>query len=188
MRSLRLVEQEVARGGYSRVYQVRHKTNSRVYAMKRISKTRYDPQKILRYVRSEKQILAELHSPFLLSLKACFQTDKCFYLITPFAPLGDLSMFLQPKSGLPQEIVQQVSAEIVVALEHIHLAGFIYGDLKPENVLVDGEGHVLLADFGFSSAFTDCQQGFQSTDEFMAPEQLLGHSVDKAVDLWSLAI
>ena len=170
------------------MYQVRHKTNSRVYAMKRISKSRYDPQKILRYVRSEKFILAELRSPFLLSLKACFQTDKCFYLITPFAPLGDLSWFLHAKTGLPSEVAQQVCAEVVVALEHIHLAGFVYGDLKPENVLVDAEGHVLLADFGLSTSLADCQQGFQSTDEFMAPEQLLGHSLDKAVDLWSLAI
>ena len=85
------------------------------------------------------------------------------------------------------EVTQWVCAEVVVALECLHDSGFVYGDLKPENILIDSEGHVLLADFGLSSSSSDGLSGFQSTDEFMAPEQLLGMPVDKAVDLWSLA-
>lgn len=153
--------------------------------MKKISKSKHDPLKTLKYVKSEQKILSESCSPFIIKLKSTFQTDRCFYMITQFAPAGDMSRYLKLKRNFSEETTKILTAEILVALEHLHSREIVYGDLKPENVLLDHEGHVLLADFGLSWHEKE-QQNYQGTDEFMAPEQILGKKVDKTVDFWAL--
>lgn len=153
--------------------------------MKRISKTKAEPQKLIRYVRSEQKILAESSNPFILKLKSSFQTDRCFYIITQFATAGDMARYLRIHRRFSEETTRVLCAEILVALEYLHQKDILYIDLKPENVLLDGEGHILLADFGLSCLAKE-PQVHQSTDEFMAPEQVSGHAIDKAVDFWAL--
>ena len=167
------------------MYLVRQKSNSRMFAMKRISKTKLDAQKTIKYVKSEKSILAEMNHPFILKLKSSFQTNRCFYMITQFAAAGDISRYLKIHRVFPQETVKILTAEILVALEYLHSCDVIYGDLKPENVLLSNDGHILLADFGLSWIGSE-QQNFQTTEEFMSPEQVLGQSVGKSIDFWAL--
>jgi serine/threonine-protein kinase Psk1 len=81
-------------------------------------------------------------------------------------------------------------AEMVLALEHLHLTvGVVYRDLKPENCLLDADGHLLLTDFGLSKVPVDdadkCKS-FSGTVEYMAPEVILGQEYGMAVDWWSL--
>lgn len=153
--------------------------------MKKVSKTKYDPAKTVKYVKSEQKILSKTVSPFVLRLKTSFQTDKCFYMVTQFAEYGDLSKYLRHYSCFREDAVQILAAEILVALQHLHNNGIIYADLKPENVLIDQDGHVLLADFGLSW-FEKEQENFQVTDEFMAPEQIQisGTHIGKPIDFW----
>lgn len=153
--------------------------------MKKISKTKFDAQKTIGFVKSEKTILSEMNSPFILKLKSSFQTNKCFYMITQFAAGGDLAQYLKIYKVFPEDTVKVLCAEIIVALEYLHAHHVVYGDLKPENILLDIEGHVLLADFGLSWIQNETQN-FQSTDEFMSPEQILGNKLNKSIDFWAL--
>lgn len=166
------------------MYLVKQKSNACTYAMKKISKSKMDPQKTLKYVRSEQKILSESASPFILKLRSSFQTQRCFYMVTQFAEAGDVARYLRIHGQFTEDTTRVLCAEILVALEYLHERNVVYGDLKPENVLLDGDGHVLLADFGLSWEEKE-QASFQATDEFMAPEQVSGHAPNKAVDFWA---
>ena len=81
------------------------------------------------------------------------------------------------------------ACELIVVLEFIHKNGYIYRDLKPENVLIDEEGHIKLTDFGLASKFTTClRKTFCGTDEYMAPEIWKRDCYDFMIDWWALGI
>ena len=87
-----------------------------------------------------------------------------------------------------EDVAQFYMAELILALQHLHRLGIIYRDLKPENVLLDGDGHVKLTDFGLSKvALSDDRANTVcGTVEYMAPEIIANLPYDKTVDWWSL--
>lgn len=95
-----------------------------------------------------------------------------------------------------EDVASFYIAELVLALEHLHSLGIIYRDLKPENCLLDAEGHILLTDFGLSKVSVDGTGGGEDgkaatmcgTVEYMAPEVLMEMRYDRTVDWWSLGI
>ncbi|XP_050235380.1 phototropin-1 [Mercurialis annua] len=107
---------------------------------------------------TEREILDMLDHPFLPALYASFQTKTHICLITDYCPGGELFMLLdrQPTKVLNEEAVRFYAAEVVVALEYLHCQGIIYRDLKPENVLIQSNGHVALTDFDLS-CLTSCK-------------------------------
>nr|AML79634.1 putative LOV domain-containing protein [Lagarostrobos franklinii] len=100
----------------------------------------------------ERQIIEMMDHPFLPTLYASFQTKTHVCLITDFAPGGELFWLLdrQPTKAIRQDAVRFYAAEVVIALEYLHCQGVVYRDLKPENVLIQRDGHVLLTDFDLS--------------------------------------
>ncbi len=105
----------------------------------------------------------QIRSPFLVPVYYAFQDPLNIYLVMHFLPGGDLHFLLQNKSALkrglrsprhmqslPESHVRFYLAEILLALEEIHSFGLVYRDLKPENVLMDSKGHVMLSDFGLA--------------------------------------
>lgn len=107
---------------------------------------------------AEREILDMLDHPFLPALYASFQTKTHICLITDYCPGGELFMLLdtQPTKVLKEDAVRFYAAEVVVALEYLHCQGIIYRDLKPENVLLQSNGHVSLTDFDLS-CLTSCK-------------------------------
>ncbi|KDP44148.1 hypothetical protein JCGZ_05615 [Jatropha curcas] len=107
---------------------------------------------------AEREILNMLDHPFLPALYASFQTKTHICLITDYCPGGELFMLLdrQPTKVLKEDAVRFYAAEVVVALEYLHCQGIIYRDLKPENVLLQSNGHVSLTDFDLS-CLTSCK-------------------------------
>nr|AML77143.1 putative LOV domain-containing protein [Tsuga heterophylla] len=100
----------------------------------------------------ERQIMGILDHPFLPTLYASFQTKTHVCLITDFAPGGELFMLVdrQPMKVLREDAVRFYAAEVVIALEYLHCQGVVYRDLKPENLLLQSDGHLLLTDFDLS--------------------------------------
>ncbi|OIW09163.1 hypothetical protein TanjilG_11301 [Lupinus angustifolius] len=107
---------------------------------------------------TEREILDMLDHPFLPALYASFQTKTHVCLITDYCPGGELFMVLdqQPKKVLKEDAARFYAAEVVIALEYLHCQGIIYRDLKPENVLIQSNGHVSLTDFDLS-CLTSCK-------------------------------
>ncbi|XP_041994153.1 serine/threonine-protein kinase D6PKL2-like [Salvia splendens] len=102
--------------------------------------------------KTEKEILEILDHPFLPKLYAAVDTPKWSCLLTEFCPGGDLHVLRQrqPCKLFPESAVRFYASEVVVALEYLHMMGIVYRDLKPENVLVRSDGHIMLTDFDLS--------------------------------------
>ncbi|XP_051120843.1 serine/threonine-protein kinase AGC1-5 [Andrographis paniculata] len=102
--------------------------------------------------RTEKEILEVLDHPFLPTLYAAIDSPKWSCLLTEFCPGGDLHVLRQrqPSKRFSDAAVRFYAAEVVAALEYIHMMGIVYRDLKPENVLIRSDGHIMLTDFDLS--------------------------------------
>lgn len=102
--------------------------------------------------KTEREILEMLDHPFLPKLYGCAENEKLTCLLTEFCPGGDLHLLRQrqPAKRFNEYAVRFYAAELVVALEYLHVLGVIYRDLKPENVLVRSDGHIMLTDFDLS--------------------------------------
>ncbi|CAA2966154.1 serine threonine- kinase D6PKL1-like [Olea europaea subsp. europaea] len=108
-------------------------------------------KKMLR-AQTEKEILEMLDHPFLPTLYAHFLTNKFSCLVMEYCPGGDLHVLRQkqPTKSFPEQAARFYVAEVLLALEYLHMLGVIYRDLKPENVLVREDGHIMLSDFDLS--------------------------------------
>ncbi|KAJ1686284.1 hypothetical protein LUZ63_017674 [Rhynchospora breviuscula] len=102
--------------------------------------------------RTEREILEMIDHPFLPRLYGVAESERWFCLLTEFCPGGDLHVLRQrqPCRRFTEPAVRFYAAEVVVALEYIHMMGIVYRDLKPENVLVRSDGHIMLTDFDLS--------------------------------------
>uniref|UniRef100_A0A0D9WPE7 Protein kinase G11A n=1 Tax=Leersia perrieri TaxID=77586 RepID=A0A0D9WPE7_9ORYZ len=122
------------------------------FAMKVMDKATLASRKKLLRAQTEKEILQCLDHPFLPTLYTHFETDKFSCLVMEFCPGGDLHTLRQKQRGkyFPEQAVKFYVAEILLALEYLHMLGIIYRDLKPENVLVREDGHIMLSDFDLS--------------------------------------
>ncbi|KAH7446204.1 hypothetical protein KP509_01G044900 [Ceratopteris richardii] len=122
------------------------------FAMKVMDKQSLASRKKLLRAQTEQEILQCLDHPFLPSLYSHFETDKFSCLVMEFCPGGDLHMLRQRQPGkhFSEMAARFYAAEVLLALEYLHMMGVIYRDLKPENVLVREDGHIMLSDFDLS--------------------------------------
>ena len=123
--------------------------------------------------------------PYLVNLKYAFQTEDKLYMVMDYVRGGELYQHLKRCKTFVPERVRLYAAEICLALTYLHDMQFVYRDLKPENLLLDDEGHIRLTDFGLAKKIADGQQTrtFCGTPEYMAPEILLDIGHNFAVDL-----
>lgn len=122
------------------------------FAMKIMDKASLATRKKLLRAQTEREILQCLDHPFLPTLYTHFETDKFSCLVMEFCPGGDLHTLRQKQPGkyFPEQAAKFYVAEVLLALEYLHMLGIIYRDLKPENVLVREDGHIMLSDFDLS--------------------------------------
>jgi len=131
----------------------------------------------------------KINHPFLMRLHYSFQTSDKLYLVMDFINGGELFFHLQNERKFSNERARFYAAEICLGISHLHSSGIIYRDLKPENLLLDGDGHIKVTDFGLSKeGLSDNQRTktFCGTPEYLAPEVLDGKPYTKAVDWWSV--
>ena len=161
-------------------------------AVKQVRKGRLAslPQKSALRVFTEKQCLLECRHPFVTRLYSTFQDDTSLYFCLELMSGGDLFGLIDLfPCGVSEAHARFYTATIALALRHIHSRGFVYRDVKLENVLIGNDGYVKLCDFGFAKSvandrtFTKC-----GTDEYAPPEVVSGHGRSTAADWWGLGI
>jgi serine/threonine protein kinase len=182
----------LGKGSFGKVLLVRKKANDRLYAMKVLRKDLVVKRRQVAHTKTERLILSEIDSPFVIKLHAAFQCDSMLYLVLDYCPGGELFFHLNRAGVFPENVTRFYAAELVLALADLHQGDVVYRDLKPENVLLDHAGHVKLADFGLckrevSSSTSGCHS-LCGTPEYLAPEILSRTGHGKSVDWWALGM
>ncbi|KAF6157463.1 hypothetical protein GIB67_004401 [Kingdonia uniflora] len=136
------------------------------FAMKVMDKSALANRKKLLRAQTEREILQCLDHPFLPTLYSHFETDKFSCLVMEFCPGGDLHALRQRQPGkhFSEQAAKFYLAEVLLAMEYLHMLGIIYRDLKPENVLVRADGHIMLSDFDLSLRCVVCPTLVKSTN------------------------
>jgi serine/threonine protein kinase len=192
-------ERKLGMGGFASVYLVSLKSDkSQKFAMKVMKKRDIAAKNQIEHIMTERNVLAKVHHPFVVDMQFAFQTDEKLVFVMEFLSGGSLHaniQLLRQNKNLQkhaEEIIRLWAAEITLALEHLHKLGICYRDLKGDNVLVDSEGHLKVADFGLSKwqDSTDSDLTFTScgTPEYVAPEVLSPAGHTKCIDWWALGI
>ncbi len=181
----------LGKGTFGTVILVKQQSTGRLYAQKQFKKASLTVHKrLVEQTKTERKILEDVNRhPFVVKLFYAFQDHEKLYLILEYAQGGELFTHLAEERMFSEDVASFYMAEMVLALEHLHRnLGVIYRDLKPENCLLDSEGHLLLTDFGLSKVAVDENDRCNSvlgTVEYMAPEVIQGQKYGMAVDWWS---
>ncbi|XP_030606075.1 serine/threonine-protein kinase Sgk2b [Archocentrus centrarchus] len=180
----------IGKGSFGKVLLARHRKQGRYYAVKVLQKQMIVKRKEQRHVMIERSVLLKgLQHPFLVGLHFSFQTSNTLYFVLDYVNGGELFYHLQREGSFPEPRAAFYAAEMAAALGYLHSLNIVYRDVKPENILLDSDGHVVLTDFGL------CKEGvakggimhtFCGTPEYLAPEVLQGHPYSPAVDWWGL--
>uniref|UniRef100_A0A673GG07 non-specific serine/threonine protein kinase n=1 Tax=Sinocyclocheilus rhinocerous TaxID=307959 RepID=A0A673GG07_9TELE len=185
----------IGRGAFGAVQLVRHKASQQVYAMKQLSKFEMVKRSDSAFFWEERDIMAFSKSHWIVQLCCAFQDEKYLYLVMEFMPGGDL-VTLTSNYDIPEEWARFYTAEVVLALDAIHSLGFIHRDIKPDNMLLDRNGHLKLADFGTcmkmdSSGMVRCDTAV-GTPDYISPEVLMSQGgtgyYGRECDWWSVGV
>eukprot|EP00418_Pyrodinium_bahamense_P007231 CAMPEP_0179024238 /NCGR_PEP_ID=MMETSP0796-20121207/7352_1 /TAXON_ID=73915 /ORGANISM="Pyrodinium bahamense, Strain pbaha01" /LENGTH=630 /DNA_ID=CAMNT_0020720193 /DNA_START=42 /DNA_END=1931 /DNA_ORIENTATION=- len=180
-------------GAFGSVYLVRCEVSSRILALKVTSKESLAERGLQHTVRNERSVLAASRSPFVLRIEAHFDSPRYFYILLEAALGGTLCTLYDRLDLFGSEVHARFYAACMLsALEHLHALGWVYRDLKTENVVLDARGYAKLCDFGtakllsgslFQHTYTIC-----GTLEYMAPEILPGCGYSFPVDWFALGV
>ncbi|KAH7914332.1 kinase-like domain-containing protein [Hygrophoropsis aurantiaca] len=143
----------IGKGAFGEVRLVQKTDTGKIYAMKTLKKEEMLKKDQLAHVRAERDVLAESDSAWVVQLFYSFQDAQTLYLIMEFLPGGDLMTMLIKYDTFSEDVTRFYMAECVLAIEAVHKLGFIHRDIKPDNILIDKDGHIKLSDFGLSTGF-----------------------------------
>ncbi|XP_010167670.1 cGMP-dependent protein kinase 2 isoform X2 [Antrostomus carolinensis] len=177
-------------GGFGRVELVKVKNENVVFAMKCIKKKHVVDTKQQEHIYSEKKILEQICSPFIVKLYRTFKDSKYVYMLLEACLGGELWSLLRDRGSFDEATTKFCVGCVTEAFDYLHHIGIIYRDLKPENLILDAEGYIKLVDFGFAKKIGSGQKTwtFCGTPEYVAPEVILSKGHDFSVDFWSLGI
>lgn len=123
------------------------------YAMKTLKKVDVLKRNQVAHVKAERDILAEADNEWVVKLYYSFQDRDNLYFVMDYIPGGDLMSLLIKMGIFSEQLAQFYIAELTVAVESVHKMGFIHRDIKPDNILIDRDGHIKLTDFGLCTGF-----------------------------------
>ncbi|KAH8825338.1 AGC/Akt protein kinase [Flagelloscypha sp. PMI_526] len=164
----------IGKGSFGKVMQVRKRDTSRIYALKTIRKQHIVNRNEITHTLAERLVLSKVNSPFIVPLKFSFQSQQKLYLVLAFVNGGELFHHLQREQRFDEERARFYSAELLLALEHLHELDVVYRDLKPENILLDYTGHIALCDFGL------CKVDMKDNEKT--------NTFYKTIDWWTLGV
>ncbi|KAK5840845.1 hypothetical protein PVK06_009750 [Gossypium arboreum] len=156
----------IGKGAFGEVRICREKATGHVYAMKKLKKSEMLRRGQVEHVKAERNLLAEVDSNCIVKLYCSFQDEEYLYLIMEYLPGGDMMTLLMRKDILTEDEARFYVGETVLAIESIHKHNYIHRDIKPDNLLLDRNGHMKLSDFGLCKPL-DCSN-LQEKDFSMA--------------------
>ncbi|CAG9319039.1 unnamed protein product [Blepharisma stoltei] len=181
----------LGKGSFGEVYLVRKFDSDELFAMKVLSKNKILGQNLVRYAMTERNIMTYVHHPFIVRLRYAFQSSNKLFLILEYCSGGDLGSYIAKNKFIPENQAKIYICEILLALEELHRHDIIYRDLKPENVVLNADGHALLTDFGLSKEGVDdncTSNSFCGSVAYLAPEMLNRAGHGKSVDWYLLGV
>ena len=142
--------------------------------MKVLPKSKIFKHNLIRYAVTERKVMTMLNHPFIIKLKFSFQTASNLYMVLHYCAGGDLSEYLNIERSFTERKARFYMSEILLAIEELHSKEILFRDLKPDNVVLDEEGHAVLTDFGLSKESPEDQnaESFCGSYAYLAPEML----------------
>ncbi|XP_039980468.1 MAP/microtubule affinity-regulating kinase 3-like isoform X3 [Xiphias gladius] len=180
----------IGKGNFAKVKLARHILTGREVAIKIIDKTQLNPtslQKLFREVR----IMKILNHPNIVKLFEVIETEKTLYLVMEYASGGEVFDYLVAHGRMKEKEARAKFRQIVSAVQYCHQKRIVHRDLKAENLLLDADMNIKIADFGFSNEFTvgGKLDTFCGSPPYAAPELFQGKKYDgPEVDVWSLGV
>ncbi|KAL6558625.1 hypothetical protein OROMI_018975 [Orobanche minor] len=145
----------IGRGAFGEVRLCREKVSGNIYAMKKLKKSEMLKKGQVEHVKAERNLLAEVASNYIVKLYCSFQDAEYLYLVMEYLPGGDIMTLLMREDTLTETVARFYIAQTVLAIESIHKHNYIHRDIKPDNLLLDKNGHMKLSDFGLCKPL-DC--------------------------------
>lgn len=182
---------QLGKGSFGEVYLVSKQDSGLLYAMKVLRKEKIIAHNLIRYALTERNVLSYIKHPFIVSLNFAFQTSDKLFLVLDYCPGGDLGSHLLLEKKFTEQRAKIYLCEILLALEELHKHDIIYRDLKPDNIVLDKEGHALLTDFGLSKEGvydSNAAKSFCGSVAYLAPEMIKRNGHGKAVDWYLLGV
>ncbi|CAL9211119.1 unnamed protein product [Musa hybrid cultivar] len=162
----------IGRGAFGEVRLCREKSSGNIYAMKKLKKSEMVSRGQVEHVRAERNLLAEVASHCIVKLYYSFQDAEYLYLIMEYLPGGDMMTLLIREDTLTESVARFYIAQSVLAIESIHKHNYIHRDIKPDNLLLDKNGHMKLSDFGLCKPIDCSKLSTLNEDEPMSDENL----------------
>ncbi|KAI8549918.1 hypothetical protein RHMOL_Rhmol06G0062500 [Rhododendron molle] len=138
----------IGKGAFGEVRLCRAKNTGEIYAMKKLKKSDMLSRGQVEHVRSERNLLVEVDSRCIVKLFYSFQDSDFLYLIMEYLPGGDIMTLLMREDILSEDVARFYIAESILAIHSIHQHNYVHRDIKPDNLILDKNGHLKLSDFG----------------------------------------
>ena len=196
----------IGRGAFGEVHVCREIKTGKIFAIKKMKKDVLAQKNQVIHIRSEQLFMSKVKSPWIVDLKASFQEDDFVYLVMEFCPGGDFMSLLIKKDILTEEEARFYIAELILAVDSIHQLDCIHRDIKPDNILIDKDGHIKLTDFGLAKISDKLYENNKNetfnknklthqklfscvgTAYYVAPEVLIKNGYGKDIDWWSVGV
>ena len=164
------------------------KRTSEYIVIKILIKSEIIKSKQEQHILNELDILEEISHPSIISCVGFTQDEKYLYLAFEFVPGGDLFNLLKIENNFLIDKAQFYAGQIVFVFEYLHSKNIVYRNLKPENILINKNGYIKIADFQFAKVVTDRTYTMCGTPGYLAPEIILNRGHGLSVDWWTLGV
>ena len=178
----------LGRGFFGKSILASHRETGELVVIKTVDKKSVIETRKIDTVLTEFRVVDSVKSPFIAQMKYAFQSSTRLYMVYEFLSGGNLLGLINSGSQISEFDVKMYVAEIGLALHELHMNGIVYGNLKPENILIGGDGHLKLGDLGLCKDVSTPACELLGALEFTAPEVLENKSYSYGVDWWALGV